>query len=119
MEKAFDNVDWNTLFQILKVAGVKYREQRVIFNLYKNQTAVIRVDGQERVAEVGNGVRQGCSLFPMLFNLYIEQAVKECKEKFGEDIKVQGEEMKSLWCADDIIILSETAKVLEGDQIKR
>ena len=62
LEKAFDNVDWNTLFKILKVAGVKYRERKVIYNLYKNQIAVVRVEGQERDAVVGKGVRQGCSL---------------------------------------------------------
>ena len=49
----------------------------------------------------------------MLFNLYIEQAVKESKEKFGEGIKVQGEEIKTLQFAVDIVILSETAKDLE------
>ena len=112
-EKAFDSVDWNTLFQILKVAGVKYRERRVILNLYKNQTAVIRVEEHERDAEVGKGVRQGCSSSSLLFNLYIEEAVKEWKEKFGEGIKVQWEEIKTLRFADDIVILSETAKDLE------
>ncbi|WP_234447185.1 reverse transcriptase domain-containing protein, partial [Virgibacillus salexigens] len=49
----------------------------------------------------------------MPFNLYIEQAVKESKEKFGIGIKVQGEEIKTLRFADDIVILSETAKDLE------
>ncbi|HCF9438094.1 TPA: hypothetical protein NI641_006407, partial [Pseudomonas aeruginosa] len=75
--------------------------------------AVIRLEGHEREASVGKGVRQGCSLSPMLFNLYIEQAVKESKEKFGIGIKVQGEEIKTLRFADDIVILSETAKDLE------
>ena len=63
--------------------------------------------------EFEKGVRQGCSLSPMLFNLYIEQAVKETKDKFGEGIKVQGEEIKTLRFADDIVILSETAEDLE------
>ena len=52
LEKPFDNVDCNTLFKILKVAGVKYRERKVIYNLYKNQTAFVRVEGQERNAVV-------------------------------------------------------------------
>ena len=91
LEKAFDNVDWNKLFMILKMTGIKYKERRIIFNLYKNQTAVIRIDGYEREAEIKKGVRQGCSLSPLLFNLYIEQAMKEIKEKFGDGITVQGE----------------------------
>ncbi|XP_049787711.1 uncharacterized protein LOC126191016 [Schistocerca cancellata] len=87
LEKAFDIVDWNTLFQILKVPGVKYRERKAIYNLYRNQMAVIRVEGHEREAVVGKGVRQG--------------------------IKIHGEEIKTLRFADDIVILSETAKDLE------
>ena len=113
LEKAFDNVDWNKLFEILKMTRIKYRERRVIYNLYKNQTAVIRVEGHEREAIVQKGVRQGCSLSPLLFNLYIEQAVKETKEKFGKGVTVQGEEIKTLRFADDIVILSESAKDLE------
>nr|QNU13194.1 fatty acid synthase 3 [Locusta migratoria] len=96
-----------------KIVGVKCRERKVIYNLYKNQTAVVRVEGHERDVEIGKGVRQGCSLSPMLFNLYIEQAIKESKEKFGEGIKVQVEELKTLCFADDIVILSDTAKDLE------
>jgi len=34
------------------VAGIKYRDRRIIYNLYKNQTAVIRVEGHEREAVV-------------------------------------------------------------------
>ncbi|XP_049776112.1 uncharacterized protein LOC126163201 [Schistocerca cancellata] len=55
LEKAFDNVDWNTLFQTLKVTGVKYRERKAIYNLDRNQMAVIRVEGHEREAVVGKG----------------------------------------------------------------
>ncbi|XP_049864315.1 uncharacterized protein LOC126365784 [Schistocerca gregaria] len=67
--------------------------------------AVIRVEGHEREAVVGKGVRQGCSLSPM-----------ETKEKIGLGIKIHGEEIKTLSFADDIVILSETAKDL-GEQL--
>lgn len=48
-------------------------------------------------------VKQGCGLFPVLFNLYIEQALKESKdkEKFGEGTEVQGVEIKTLQFDDD------------------
>lgn len=64
------------------------------------------------VAVFGKGV-QCCSLSPMLINLYIKLAVKECKEKFQQGIKVQGKGIKTLRFADDIVIPSETAKQLE------
>ena len=113
LEKAFDNVDWNKLFEILKMVGIKYRDRRVIYNLYRDQTAVVRVEGHEREASIQKGVRQGCSLSPLLFNLYIEQAINEVKEKFGDGVTVQGEVIKTLRFADDIVVLSESAEDLE------
>ena len=34
LEKAFDNVDWNILFGIMKTTGIKFRERRIVYNLY-------------------------------------------------------------------------------------
>lgn len=67
-------------------------ERKVIYSFYKPHTSVLRVKGHERGAVIGKGVRKGCTLTPMSFNLYIEQAVEECKEKFEEGFKVQEEE---------------------------
>ena len=77
LEKAFDNVDWNKMFEILKKYGINYRERRIIFNLYKEQAAVIRVEGLEKEAPIRKRVRQGCSSSPLLFNLYLEDAIRE------------------------------------------
>ena len=98
---------------ILKATGIKYKERRVIYNLYKNQTAMIRIEGEEREATVHKGVRQGCSLSPLLFNLFIEHAMLEIKEEYGKGVMVQGDEIKTLRFADDIVILSESGEDLE------
>lgn len=41
LQKAFDNVNWNKMMDILKDIGVNYKERRIIYNLYRNQTAHI------------------------------------------------------------------------------
>jgi hypothetical protein len=41
LEKAFDNIKWNILFDILKSIGIKYYDRRCIYNLYKNQNLLI------------------------------------------------------------------------------
>lgn len=43
LEKAFDNVQLNQLFNILEKIGIKYNDRRCIDNLYKNQTVLIRL----------------------------------------------------------------------------
>jgi hypothetical protein len=64
LEKAFDNVDWNRMFEILKKIGVKYKDRRIIHSLYKNQMAVVKCGRIEKEAQIKKGVRQGCSLSP-------------------------------------------------------
>jgi len=57
---------------------IDYRERRIIRELYKHQTTSIEINESKREAAMRKGVRQGCKLLPLLFNIYIEQAVNEC-----------------------------------------
>jgi len=77
-QKAFDRVNWTKLMQILKRNGIDWRERRLISKLYMVQRIKIRLDrGETRSVQIGRGVRQGCYLPPILFNLYNECLTKE------------------------------------------
>ena len=52
LEKAFDNVKWEIIFNILKQAGIKFRERRLIYILYQNQMAIINIGDKEREAKI-------------------------------------------------------------------
>ena len=72
--KAFDYVDHNKLWKILKEMGIP--DHLITFlprNLYSSQEATVRT-GHETTDwfQIGKGVRQGCILSPCLFNLYVE-----------------------------------------------
>ena len=87
-EKAFDRVDWKKLMRILRRIGVDWRERRLIGNLYMGQRVKIRIDGEfSEPATIGRGVRQGCPLSPILFNIYIEEIVRETLEELEEGVK--------------------------------
>ena len=77
------------MFKILKQAGIKFKERRLIYNLYQNQMAIINIGDEEREAKIKKDVRQGCVLSPMIFNLYIEEAIKEFKDKIDTGIEIQ------------------------------
>ena len=113
LEKAFDNVNWKIMFRILEKLGVKYRDRRILFNLYKNQVAVIEVGKEKEVAEIRKGVRQGCALSPVMFNLYIEEAMNQLKTKENLGVQIQGEAVSMIRFADDIALLGENEKALE------
>jgi len=64
--------------QILKITGIDWRERRLISNLYMAQSVKVRLNRREtRSVKTGRGVRQGCCLLPILFNLYSECITKE------------------------------------------
>ena len=42
-EKISDEVEWPRMFQVLKEAGVKFKERRIILNLYIDQLAEMRL----------------------------------------------------------------------------
>ena len=70
-EKAFDRVNWEKLMKVLKSIGVDCRDRRLIWNLYQGQSASVQVGNSLSAAcQIGRGVRQGCSLSPLLFIIH-------------------------------------------------
>ena len=71
--KAFDCVDHNKLWKILKKIGIPGHLTCLLRNLYAGQEATVRSGhGTTHWFQIGKGVRQGCILSPCLFNLYAE-----------------------------------------------
>ena len=69
--KAFDYVDHNKLWKILKKMGIPDHLTCLLRNLYAGQEATVRTGhGTTDWFQIGKGVRQGCILSPCLFNLY-------------------------------------------------
>ena len=71
--KAFDYVDHDKLWKILKEMGIPDHLTCLLRNLYAGQEATVRTGhGITAWFQIGKGVRQGCILSPCLFNLYAE-----------------------------------------------
>lgn len=114
LEKAFDNVNWDIIFDTLKKTGASYRDRRIIHRLYKNEIGVIKSGTREEEAKIMKGVRQGCSLSPYLFNLYVQEAINKIREKGGVGINIHGEKIDMLRFADDIAVLAENENNLQN-----
>ena len=68
--KAFDCVDHNKLWKILKEMGIPDHLTCLLRNLYAGQEAIVRTGhGTTDWFQIGKGVCQGCILSPCLFNL--------------------------------------------------
>ena len=60
------------------------------------------------------GVRQGCNLSPLLFNLFVNDISQELKDNSCEPIKLQQKDINCLMYADDLLIISETEAGLDN-----
>ena len=91
--KAFDCVDHNKLWEILKEMGIPNHLTCLLRNLYAGQEATVRTGhGTTDWFHIGKGVRPGCILSPCLFNLYTEYIMRNAGlEETQAVIKMPGE----------------------------
>ena len=75
--KAFDCVDHNKLWKILKETGIQDHLICLLRNLYADQEATVRTGhGTTDWFQIRKGVHQCCILSPCLFNLYAEYVMR-------------------------------------------
>ena len=75
--KAFDCVDHNKFWKILKEMGIPGHLTCLLRNLYAGQEATVRTGhGTTDWFQIGKGVYQGCILSPCLYNLYVEYIMR-------------------------------------------
>ena len=70
--KAFDYVDHNKLWKILKEMGIPDHLTHLLRNLYAVRKQQLEQLEAIDSFQIGKGVHQGCILLPCLFNLYAE-----------------------------------------------
>ena len=100
--KAFDCVDHNKLWKILKETGIPDHLICLLRNLYAGQEATVRT-GHETTDcfQIGKGVRQGCILSPCLFNFYAEYIMWNAGlDETQAGIKIAGRITNNLRYAD-------------------
>ena len=75
--KAFDSVDHNKLWKILKEMGIPDDLTCLLRNLYAGQEATVRTGHRTtHWFQIRKGVHQGCILLSCLFNLYAEDIMR-------------------------------------------
>ena len=96
--KAFDCVDHNKLWKILKEMGIPDHLTFLLSNLYAGQEATVRTGhGTTDWFQIGKGVGQGCILSPCLFNLYAEYIMRNADLDEAEaGIKIAGRNNNNL-----------------------
>ena len=117
LEKAYDRIPRVKLFSILKRYGVGYNLLSANRSIYFGSCAAVRIEGKlGEWFDVKTGVRQGCKLSPLLFIIYMNEILTNCR--FEGDIKLNGTTIGSLVYADDLVIMSESALTLQKNIVE-
>ena len=115
-EKAFDSVWHDGLFYKLlhyKIGGNFFD---LIRNLYSKTKCLIKnADQRTEFFDYQKGVRQGCILSPMSFNLYLNEIPFLLDRKLDTDpiALPNGSNLNCLLYADDLVLISHSAKGLQ------
>ena len=111
--EAFDYVDHNKLWKILKEMGIPDHLTCFLRNLYAGQEATVRTGhGTTHWFQTGKGVHQGCILSPCLFNLYAEYIMRNAVlDEAQAGIKTAGRSINNLRYADDTTLMAESEEL--------
>ena len=111
--KAFDCVDHNKLWKILKEMGIPDHLNCLLRNLYAGQEAIVTTGhGKTDWFQIGKGVHQVCILSPCLFNLHAEYIMRNTGlEEAQAGIKITGRNTNNLRYADDTTLMAESEEL--------
>ena len=114
--KAFDYVDHNKLWKILKEMGIPDHHTCLLRNLYAGQEATVRTGhGTTDWFKTGKGVHQGCLLSPCLFNFYADYIMWNARlDESQAGIKIARGNINSLRYADDTTLMAESEEELRS-----
>ena len=108
-KKAFDSVWHKGLFYKLIQSGVGGQVYDIIIkNIHSDTQCCIKIDTKRtEYFKQSMGVKQGCSLSPTLFNVYINELATKLHNSTTPGLS-EDQEIKRLMYADDLVILAPT-----------
>ena len=86
LQKAYDSVDRELLWEILTRSGVPTKMLTIIRNFHEGMWTCVRTDDGEHSEwfDVPQGLRQGCVLSPLLFNVFFAAALHVVLVRFSK-----------------------------------
>ena len=115
LRKAFDSIWRKALFFKLMSAGVGRKMVNIIKSMYLDTKSSLKIDGYySEYFNINRGVRQGDSLSPTLFNIFINDLSEIFLHDTSFPLTLDTTKIGSLLFADDLVILSESKEGLQS-----
>jgi hypothetical protein len=113
-QQAFDTLAHDAIWQALKEKGVPPKIISIIKAIYEQSTCnVVHKNLKSELILVLNGVKQGCTLSPPLFNVTLDYVIsKVSKESEGIRWGIC-DKLTDLDYADDICLLTHSTRTMQ------
>ena len=112
--KAFDSVIRSAMFFKLGQLGITGGALKLITSIYSHSEHIIKSGGSYSIPLPSKlGVKQGCNLSPLLFNLFVND-IHAIFDETCAPVDLNNWKISSLSFADDLVILSESPEGLEN-----
>ena len=114
-KKAYDSVWRDGLFHKLLSNGVSPKFVRLLRNIYKSSSLAIKMtEGRSSTFPSNVGLKQGCNLSPLLFNVFINDFLTETSLHFSHSPFLNDIPVNALMYADDLVLISKTKDGLQN-----
>ena len=114
-EKAFDSIDRPILFRYLVKIGLPRPFIMLLINMYEITLSVVFIvkKGVSRPFRTFRGVRQGCTLSPKLFSLYINDFAEFLEMRWAPVVSLANTLFSFLLFVDDTALVAKSAEELQ------
>jgi hypothetical protein len=112
-KKAYDCINRSILWNKLYNLGICGKIMNAVKSLYSDVSACVQINGfKTGWFNVNSGLRQGCVLSPLLFNVFINDLANTMKS-LNKGITVDNEKLCIFMYADDIVLLADNENDLQ------
>ena len=119
LRNAFGSVSHDAIYVTLKHMGFSEHFINLVKDIYTDAETVVKLSKDEQTdpIKVEAGVKQGCPISPILFNLTSELLIRSVQSRYNENsdiaFKLHGNPVYVLAYADDLVLVSRTRNGLQ------
>ena len=113
-KKAYDTVNRDTLLRNLREYGINGKMWENIKSIYKSVTYSIKIKNKVMDPISSNlGLKQGCPLSPLLFNLYVNSITQYLQPSAEDNITIHDQKITHFMYADDLVMVGASKNSLQ------